>query len=149
MPPLPIDNLNERTSEFFTYTTGRLASLAAAATINTQITIQADSDFIVEKLTYACDIAAAAVTISTLPAPNVTVLLTSSGSGQQWMNTPMNLPSLFGLGWLPFILPYPRVLPANSQLQIQLVSYEAAVANLITLNFHGRKVYRLSRPIGR
>jgi hypothetical protein len=47
MPPLPIDNLNERTSEFFTYTTGRLASLAAAATINTQITIQADSDFIV------------------------------------------------------------------------------------------------------
>jgi len=75
-------------------------------------------------------------------------LLTASGSGQQLMNTPVPLGSLFGSGQLPFILPYPRVMRANSQLQIQIVNFDAAVITAqITLNFHGRKIYNLATPL--
>lgn len=141
---LPIGNLAERTAEYFCYTTGRLAAITAAGgIIDTSIVIQADSDFILEKLTYEADLAGAAQTSSTEVVPNVTVLLTATGSGQQLMNAPVAISSLFGTGQLPFILPFPKVLPANSQLQINLVSFEAAVTPRITLNFHGRKVYRL------
>lgn len=148
---LPIQNLQQRTQEFFTYSTGRLDALTAGATINTSIVIQADSDFVVEKLTMVTDLAGAAYTVSTAPIPNATVLLTASGSGQQLMNTPFALGALFGNGQLPFILPYPRVLRANSQLQIQIVNFDAAVATArITLCFHGRKVYNLATgvPLG-
>jgi len=145
---LPVANLKDRTQEFFCYSTGRLSALLAGATINTQILIQADSDFLVEKLTMTTDLAGAAYTVSTAPVPNATVLLTASGSGQQLMNTPVPLGSLFGSGQLPFILPYPRVLRANSQLQIQIVNFDAAVITAqITLNFHGRKIYNLATPI--
>jgi len=145
---LPINDPARRIAEFFTYTTGRLAAIATGATVNTQINIQADADFVLEKLTFSADLAGVAQTFNGMIVPNVSVLLTSSGSASQLMQAAVPIASLFGFGALPFILPYPKVLPANSQLQIQLVSFEAAVTPAITLNFHGRKVYLLSRPVG-
>jgi hypothetical protein len=144
---LPLSNLKDRVQEFFTYTTGRLAAIGVGATINTVINIQAEADFILEKLTYSADLAGVAQTWNGLIVPNVTVLLTATGSGNQLMNAALPLTGLFGSAFLPFILPYPRVLRANSQLQIQLVSFEAAVTPLITLNFHGRKVYNLANNL--
>ena len=140
---LPIGDLSARVAEFFCYTTGRLAAITAGGNLDTSIVIQADADFILEKLTYYADLAGAAQTSSTMIVPNVTVLLTASGSGQQLMTSAVPIPALFGNGQLPFILPFPKVLPANSQLQISLVSFEAAVTPRLTLNFLGRKVYRL------
>jgi hypothetical protein len=136
-----------RKQDFFTYSTGRLATLAAAGISNNFLNIQADADFIVEKLTFAADTAGAALTFNTYPAPNVLVLLTSTGSGQQLMSSPVPLASMFGHGWLPFILPMPRVLPANSQLQITLTSFEAAVSWFLTLNFIGRKLYLIATNV--
>ena len=137
----------KRRVEYFDYTTGRLAALAAGANISTQISIQADADFILEKLSYYCDVAGAAQTWQTRVVPNVLVLLTISGSGVQLSSSAVPIPSLFGTGDLPFILPYPRVLPANSVLQINLTSFEAAQSDTLTLNFHGRKVYLLASPM--
>ena len=137
----------KREERAFVYTTGRLAALAPAAVLNTSIIIQADADFAIEKLTYAADIAGATQTVSSRTVPNFTVLLTASSSGAQMMNNPVPVSSLFGEGDLPFILPFPYILNANSQLQIQLVSFEAAVSPLLTLNFIGRKLYRLANQI--
>jgi len=131
----------------FTYSTGRLAAIATGATVNTSIIIQADADFAVEKLTYYADLAGVAQTSGARIVPNVLVLLTASSSGAQMMNTSAPIPSLFGTGDLPFILPYPYILTANSQLQIQLISFEAAVTPALTLNFIGRKLYRLAQPV--
>lgn len=137
-----------RRQEFFIYTTGRLTpGLAAGGILATFINIQADADFVIEKLTYAADIAGAAVTVSTYPAPNVLVQLISSGSGQQLFQNPIPLTSIFGRGELPFILPFPRVLPANSQLQINLTSNEAVSVPFLTLNFIGRKLYLIGQTI--
>ncbi|MGH8744519.1 MAG: hypothetical protein ACREUY_09605, partial [Burkholderiales bacterium] len=137
----------KRRQEFFVYSTGRLAAIAAGGIVTTFLNIQADADFVLEKLTYGADIAGAAVTINTYPAPNVLVLLISSGAGQNLFQNPLPLTSLFGTGALPFILPFPRVLPANSQLQITLTSVEAVSTPLLTLNFIGRKLYLLGQTV--
>lgn len=138
----------QRRQDFFVYSTGRpAAAIAPAGTSTVFINIQADADFVLEKLTYAADIAGAAQNIGNLTSPNVTVLLTSTGSGINLMNVAVPLSSIFGTGMLPFILPYPRVLPANSQLQISLVSFEAAQSPFITLNFIGRKLYLIGAGV--
>jgi hypothetical protein len=129
---------------FFTYATGRLAALAVGAIVQTFINIQADSDFLLEKLTFAADLAGAAQTNNTLPFPNVQVMLTSTGSGQQLMSAPVMIYQLFGTGLLPFILPYPYLLPANSQLQITLTSNEAVNTPILDLAFIGRKMYLIA-----
>jgi len=143
----PVSSIQKRRQEYFLYSTGRLAAIAVNATVNSSIIIQADADFLLEKLTYYADLAGVAQTSGARIVPNVTVLLTASSSGAQIMNNPVPIPSMFGTGDLPFILPTPRLLGANSQLQIQFVSFEAAVTPAITLNFHGRKIYSLERSI--
>ena len=138
----------QRKQDFFVYSTGRPAAAIAPAGVSTVfINIQADADFVIEKLTYSADIAAAAQNIGNLTSPNVLVLMTSTGSGIQLMNVSVPLSGIFGTGLLPFILPYPRVLPANSQLQITLTSFEAAQSPFITLNFIGRKLYLIGNNI--
>lgn len=128
--------------EFYIYTTGRpAAAIAPAATTSTNIQIQADSDFLIEKLSFNADVAAATQTESSRLLPNVHVLLTNTGSGRQLMNVQMPITGLFGSAELPFILPRQYLLPASGTLQIQLVSFEAAISPFITLNFIGRKIY--------
>lgn len=138
----------DRKQQEFTYSTGRLTpALAPGGVLNTFINIQADADFIIEKQTFAADIAGAALTFNTWIMPNVLILLTSTGSGQQLANAPVPLPSYFGHGMLPAILPYPYVLPANSQLQIQLTSFEAVSSLFLTINFIGRKLYLIGSQV--
>jgi hypothetical protein len=128
--------------EFFIYTTGRpSAAIGVGATTTVNIAIQADSDFLVEKLTFNADAAGATQTESSRLLPNVMVLLTNTGSGRQLMNLQFPLTGLFGSGELPMILPRQYLLPASSTLQIQFVSFEAAVTPFVTLNFIGRKLY--------
>lgn len=133
-----------RWEEFYSYSTGLLAAIAVGGNISTNITIQADSDFVIEKLTYFAHVAGASQTVSTQIVPNVSVMLTSTGSGQNLFSAATPIGSIFGNAGLPFILPFPRLLPANSVLQILLTSFEAAITPIIALNFHGRKRYRES-----
>lgn len=129
--------------QFFIYTSGRSAAgIAAGGGVqNFQISILADSDFLIEKLTFNSDVAAAAQTDGTRILPNVNVLLTNTGNGNQLMNVQVPVTGLFGTGQLPFILPVPYLLPATSTLQGVLTSYEAAAVDFVTLNFIGRKLY--------
>lgn len=128
--------------EFFVYTTGRpAAALAAGGTSISNIQIQADSDFLLEKTTFTADVAAAAQTFNTQVLPHANVTLVATSSGRQLMNVQLPLVGLFGTGQLPFIWPRSYLFPASSTLQITLVSFEAANANFITLNFIGRKIY--------
>jgi len=128
--------------EFFVYSTGRpAAALAVGGNSSVNIQIQADADFLIEKMTANADAAGATQTESSRLLPNVSVLLTNTGSGRQLMNLQFPLTGLFGSGELPMILPRQYLLPASSTMQIQLVSFEAAVTPFITLNFIGRKLY--------
>ena len=82
-------------TDFYTYEAEALL-LAAGAAANDIITIEADSNFVLQKLNYIADIAAAAFTDSTRPIPLVTIQLTDTGSGRNLMSNPVPIPSLFG-----------------------------------------------------
>lgn len=135
--PEEIDNVRR---DFYTYEAQALA-LAAAGNANDEINIEADSDFIMQKLSYQADIAAAAFTDSTRPIPNVTIQIIDTGSGRQLMQNPIPIPSLFGTGELPFILPNPRKFLRNSTIQVAFNNFDAAVAYNVRLAFIGYKIY--------
>jgi hypothetical protein len=125
--------------DFFTYETD-FSALAAAGSATQTFQIQADSDFIWHKGTFVADIAAAAQTDSTRVIPLVTCLITDSGAGRQLMNSAVPIPSLFGNGQIPFILPRPRVFRASSVVTVQLTSYVAAGTTYnLRLSFIGEK----------
>jgi len=115
--------------------------LAAGASANDIINIEADSDFILQKLTYEADIAGAAFIESTRPIPNVTVQLIDSGSGRQLMQNPVPIPAIFGTGELPFILANPRLFAKNSTIQVAYTNFDAAAGYTIRLSFIGYKIY--------
>lgn len=115
--------------------------LAAGASASDIINIEADSDFILQKLTYQADIVGAAFTDSARPIPNVNVQLIDSGSGRQLMQNPTPIPSMFGTGELPFILSNPRLFAKNSTIQVAYTNFDAAAGYTIRLSFIGYKIY--------
>ncbi len=133
-------NVKRDRTDFYTYEAEALGLVAGAAA-NDIITIEADSNFVLQKLNYIADIAAAAFTDDTRPIPLVTIQLTDTGSGRNLMSNPIPIPSLFGTGQLPFILPNPRVFLRNSTIQVAFVNFDAAAAYNVRLAFIGYKIY--------
>lgn len=131
--------------EFFSYSTPRTA-VAQGGTATVNITIESNSDFLIEKMTFSADVAAAAQTWSTRISPNVQVQLNATGSGRNLLNISTDLRNLFGSGEIPFILPRAYLLPAASTLQVTFTSFEAVNANNITLSFIGRKLFWANMP---
>ena len=127
--------------DFFIYGTN-FASIAAGATITNTIAIQADSDFEVQKLNYASDLAAGVQTDSSRTIPQCTIIILDTGSGRQLMNQAIDLTTFFGNGLQPFILPMPKTFRANTALSVALTNYSAAQVYNVKLSFIGVKIFR-------
>lgn len=117
------------------------ASLTAGATLQQSIDVQADSDFIWQKAVYMADIAGAAQTDSSRVIPLCTVQLIDTGSGRNLFESAVPVPSVFGSGQLPFVLPVPRLFFARSTIQVQVTNYSAATAYGLRLSLIGYKAY--------
>lgn len=128
--------------DFFVYVS-TVASLAAAASDSDTVNIEASSDFILRKMTMFADIAGAVQTDSSRVLPLISVQITDTGAGKQLFTDAIPIPSLFGSGTIPFILPSPRIFARNSTISVAYENYSAATtyAN-IYLNFIGEKVYK-------
>jgi hypothetical protein len=126
--------------DFFVYDV-TFASLANGTSATQNVTIQADANFHIQKLTYMADIAAAIQTDSSRVLPLVKVLITDTASGRQLMDTAVPIPALFGTGPLPFILPRPRVIASRSTLTVTATNYSAGTTYNFQLSFIGEKVY--------
>lgn len=127
--------------DFFVYEVD-FPTLAGLTTANGNINIEASSDFRWIKACYFADIALGVQTDSTRVIPLVTVLITDSGSGNQLSNIAMPVPSLFGTGQIPFILPVSRIFTARSAIQITVANFSATTYNL-RLSFIGAKIFTL------
>lgn len=138
--PRPWENVGNRRRDFYVYEAETLA-IAVGASTNDTINIEADSDFILQKLTYQADNAGIAQTDSSRVIPNVSVQITDTGSGRQLMQDFIPVSSFFGTGQLPFILPNPRLFMRNSTIQIAFTSFEVAATPNVRLAFIGYKVY--------
>ena len=126
--------------DFFVYNT--VHSLVAAGTSNTQtIQINADSDFQIEKLTFFADIAAAGQTQNSRVIPLATVLLVDTGSGRQFSDQAVPVPSLFGTGEIPFVLKQPKILMARTSLSVTIANFDASNTYTIRLSFIGSKLF--------
>lgn len=115
--------------------------LAGGTNATQNIAIQADSDFDLQKLTFTADIAIAAVTVSTLVVPLCNILITDTGTGEQFSDVAVPINSLFGNGQLPFILPRARRIAARSSLTITATNRTAATTYNFQLSFVGEKIY--------
>lgn len=117
------------------------ADFTAGAALNGSIEIQADSDFVWQKATYFADIAAASQTDSSRVIPLATVQLIDTGSGRNLFESAVAVPSVFGVGELPFVLPIPRLFFARSTIQVQVTNFNASAAYNMRLSFVGYKAY--------
>lgn len=126
---------------FFTYTNIAIASIAAGGSSSPIIQIQNDADFELQKMTYYCDLNASA-TESSRAYPQLSLMITDSGSGTQLMNTPVPFGSIMGNGELPFILPQVRVFVRNSNITLSIANFSAATTyyNIYVLLI-GRKLF--------
>ena len=134
------NNFGPDKSDFFVYQVN-LASIAGAANASSTVNIRADADFIIHKFTLYADIAAAVQTESTRVLPAVTLQITDTGPGRQFFSDVVPLAALFGSGELPFILPGPRRVAANSTLLFTWANISAATTYRIYLSLIGQQIY--------
>jgi hypothetical protein len=130
--------------DFYTYNI-QFEDLAAGATGTGFIQIEADSDFLIQKLAYASFVDGDPVQIETQDIPLCTILIVDTGSGRQIMNAPVPVTALFGDGRLPYILPTPKLFVKNSRINITLFNFSTATTYAdIWINFEGKKIFTSS-----
>lgn len=127
--------------DFFTYNI-QFEDLLVGATQIGFIQIEADSDFLIQKLAYFSNVAGAAVNVQTQDVPLVTIVIVDTGSGRQIMNNAVPLTALFGDGRLPYILPTPKLFVKNSRINVTLSNFSAGTNYAdIWINFEGKKIF--------
>ena len=128
--------------DFYTYQENFFeADLIAGATVNGSIDIQADSDFVWLKSAFFADISGANQTADDLVIPLCSIQIVDTGSGRNLVESAVPIPSLFGTGQLPFVMPIPRLFFARSTIQLQVTNFNAASAYNLRLSFIGYKAY--------
>lgn len=116
-------------------------AVAPTAVATFVINISADSDFELQKLTYSADLAGAAQTDSSRTVPKCSLIVLDNGSGRQMMDRAIPIPSFFGNGEKPYILPTPRLWRRNTSISLTLTNYDAAETYNVYLGFIGVKIF--------
>lgn len=127
--------------DFFIYGVSFLG-LAPGASATNSVSIQADSDFIAQKLAYSADLAGASQTDSSRVIALCDVLITDTGSGRQLMNSGVPISCFFGQGDSPFILPQPKIFRANTLISVTVTNNSAADTYNLKLSFIGVKSFQ-------
>ena len=113
------------------------SSLAAGATATQSLNIAANADFVALTVHHRANVAAAGQNVSTKVAPLARILVTDSGSNEQFTNAAVDLENYSTNGNIIKTLPYPRIIPGRSTLQVQLTSYEASQTLNVDVFFEG------------
>lgn len=129
--------------DFFIYGSAAV-SVAAAATGNDTIQVQADAAFELQKLAFFADIAGAVQTESTRVLPLMTIQITDQGSGRQLFSTPQAIPAMMGDGRFPFILPVTKIFSANSAITLNFVNFSVATTYSLRVSLIGSKIFNFN-----
>ena len=113
------------------------ASLAAGATASQVINIAANADFMALMFHHRANVAAAGQTVSNKVAPLVRILVTDSGSNEQFTNAAVDIENYSTNGNIINDLPYPRIVSGRSTLTVQLTSYEASQTLNLDISIEG------------
>ena len=126
--------------DFYTYGI-QFQSFNSGDTATGFIQIEADSDFLIQKLAYFSNFDDSQVTVFTQDVPLATILVVDTGSGRQIMNIPIPIGALFGDGRLPYILPTPKLFTKNSRINVTLFNFGSEDYEDIWINFEGKKIF--------
>lgn len=113
------------------------SALAAGASATQTVNIAANADFIITGLHHRANVAAAAQTVSNKTAPLARILITDSGSNEQFTNSAIDLENYSTNGNIINKLDYPRIVSGRSTLTVQLTSFEATNTLNIDVVFEG------------
>ena len=113
------------------------SALAAGASATQTVNIAANADFIITGLHHRANVAAAAQTVSNKTAPLARILITDSGSNEQFTNSAVDLENYSTNGNIINKLDYPRIVSGRSTLTVQLTSFEATNTLNIDVVFDG------------
>jgi len=113
------------------------SSLAAGASATQTVNIAANADFIITGLHHRANVAAAGQNVSTKTAPLARILITDSGSNEQFTNSAVDLENYSTNGNIINRLDYPRIVSGRSTLTVQLTSFEASQTLNIDVFFTG------------
>lgn len=130
--------------QHFTYSaswiTGTNSALGANATVDQQIQINADADFIVQEVNLVSWSAANTI----INEPDYLLTIIQAGSGAQLMNAAQHVLTMCGAydtDRFPARLGYPILLKANATLTNTLQNRTAVAANRVDLAYIGFKVF--------
>jgi hypothetical protein len=127
--------------DWYTYQI-QFQNLTAGSTQTGFIQIEADSDFLIQKLTEMTDINGASQTVTTQLIPICKVVIVDTGSGRQLMNQAVPVSSIFGSGKLPYILPTPKLFVKNSRINVTVENFSAGTDyDNLFLSFEGKKIF--------
>lgn len=114
------------------------SSLAPGASSTQTLNITANADFILLQLHHrATSSAYAAQTVSTKVAPLARILVTDSGTNEQFTNAAIDIENYSTNGNIINNLPYPRIVSGRSTLTVQVTSYEGANTINLDVSFDG------------
>jgi len=102
------------------------SSLAPAATSSQVINVAANADFIVTEFHSRTNVSGSAQTISNMTAPFIRVLVTDSGSNEQFTQSAVDIMTYTTTGNYDNPLSYPRIVSGRSTLTVQLSNYSAS-----------------------
>lgn len=135
-------NVSQTIKDFYIYRT-TYDALTEGTSQSDNFTVEADSDFMLHKLAYFADVGQDGFTEATRIIPLATALITDTGSGRQLSSGAIPIPSYFGSGRLPFILPAPKLFLARSVVQVQVENFSDDTEYNLKLAFIGYKIFRL------
>jgi hypothetical protein len=113
------------------------SSLTAGASASQTLNITANADFIMVGLHHRANIAYASQTVSNKTAPLARILITDSGSNEQFTNAAVDLENYSTNGNIINLFPYPRIISGRSTLTVQVTSYEASATLNLDVFFEG------------
>jgi hypothetical protein len=140
MPPPPPAKIRVRS--WFVYPVPAV-TVAPAAQGNSTVQIDAATNFYWVKTSFWADNNAGAggQTAATRIIPAIDVQITVTGADKNLFNARVPVGSIAGTGELPYVLPFPMLLAANSQINFEFLSREAANTIRLVMALHGWKDY--------
>jgi hypothetical protein len=123
--------------EYFGYSV-EMDNIAAGAAATSIFQVQSDSDFVCTYLSGVCvNPASAAID----PVPTGLIQITDTGSGKTFFNQPTFLGLVLGQGGYPFLLPAPRLIAPNTNIQYNVTNLQTAPRNIYITMLGARIFY--------
>ena len=113
------------------------SALTAGSTQSQVINIAANADFMALMFHHRATVSGAAQTVSNKVAPLARILVTDSGSNEQFTNAAVDIENYSTNGNIVNDLPYPRIVSGRSTLTVQVSSYEASVSLNLDVSIEG------------